>query len=393
MRHDKLHSVYSKLPVILQWNKVRVRCLEPLMDAGFQMLLEDMGSAAWGYLEGTGWQKHLPNGEPFNDLREIRISWLDQLLAAADQLAESGGCSGPTGDRELWLSWLFLSVGPASDLRKTWEELGGRPLPTGGETEPVYEKLDWENQPRKPPARFGAIREHSFKGFELDDSRGGPGCKLEKEVDGWAPGRVLYVRKRHRSDWGVCEYWVQCEEDGSYTLTRFKGNRTDLKEGVRWATVTQMFRSLTGPDNQTTGGRSRSRMTIRRFFRYGRARPVHIYRTLGGRSANSRKSNARYACTVDFAPDLPTAYRLLECNEAVATPAFLDFLEKMMTVPVRQVRGGGSSREPDGSVIDYTTITARKLGHREHYVDTCHPFWPCVTFPPSIVGYKHVEDA
>jgi hypothetical protein len=128
MSWNRLHESIAALPTILVLGEDPVRWIGPLMDRGFQVVLEDMGDAAWGYLEYCGWQELLPEGDALDADGKVREAWLKALLSAAARLAERGGESGPTGDRDLWLSWLFLSAGSAAALRRHWEAQGVKPL-------------------------------------------------------------------------------------------------------------------------------------------------------------------------------------------------------------------------------------------------------------------------
>ena len=128
MLWNRLDTALETLPTIINTKGHRVRWIGPLIDRGFQVVLEDMGDAAWGYLEYSGWQDLLPEGDALDPGGRIRPQWLKQLSAAATRLAERGEESGPTGDRDLWMAWLFLSVGSAADLRRHWEAEGAKPL-------------------------------------------------------------------------------------------------------------------------------------------------------------------------------------------------------------------------------------------------------------------------
>lgn len=118
---------------------------------------------------------------------------------------------------------------------------------------------------RKKKKRTGKLRE-------------GAGCKQPDQVAGWEAGRLLCVTRNHRAtperQFGRCEYRVRCNEDGSYTLEFFQGNRTDLKVGTRWPTVSDMWWALLAmhdgdPRALMRGkqGTRHHRMTIKKFFK------------------------------------------------------------------------------------------------------------------------------
>jgi hypothetical protein len=128
MSWNNLEKKLKESPVIIQSPKYRVHWIGPLMDKGYQLELEDMGTAAWGYLEYSGWQELLPEGSALDSEGRVRSRWMHDLSSAAARLAERGGESGPTGSPQLWMAWLFLSIGTAADLRRHWEEHGSSPL-------------------------------------------------------------------------------------------------------------------------------------------------------------------------------------------------------------------------------------------------------------------------
>ena len=128
MSWNNLDQKLKESPIIVQSSQHRVHWIGPLMDKGFHLELEDMGAAAWGYLEYAGWQELLPEGDALDAEGRVRSGWLQGISSAAARLAERGGESGPTGSHPLWMAWLFLSIGTAADLRRHWEENGSTPL-------------------------------------------------------------------------------------------------------------------------------------------------------------------------------------------------------------------------------------------------------------------------
>jgi len=97
------------------------------------------------------------------------------------------------------------------------------------------------------------------------------GCKKPWEVKGWQEGKLLSCVKRHRGEWGKCEYRVLCLAEGRYRLVYFQGNREDLTIQTEWADAASMFRSLLAQGADKTrydarGKRQGHRMTINQFF-------------------------------------------------------------------------------------------------------------------------------
>ena len=71
------------------------------------------------------------------------------------------------------------------------------------------------------------------------------------------PGRILEVTKRHReSEWGVCEYKVECLEDGGYKLLEFSKARKDLTKAKAknktYKTGQALLKALTGKEKPGT---------------------------------------------------------------------------------------------------------------------------------------------
>ncbi len=370
---DELKKVWSTLPLVIQWREMDLRWLPPLMELGFQPLLEEMSTEAWGRLSHIGWEDRLPEAEMLNGLGEILEPWMEELLVAATLLSEEGARTGPTGGLELWFSWLLMSLSePAGHIRACLEN-NQQPLPVGPPTRPVLEQIAWAEQPEGPPARFGDDR-HWFQGGLPLVVRTGPGCKQATEVDGWAPGRVLYVEKKHRQrDWGRCTYTVRCEFDGSYSLVGFEGGRTDLIVGDHWDSAIELFRALLG-----LGDDGHPRTTIGRYFRYGDARPFHVYRRIEG-------VPPRYACTVDYAPDRPPYYRILARNPKVASAPFLAKLRERMTLPERLVQVGGDDGEKcwDGT-------KAVEPGDVRYFI-ACMWSMEELDLPPQVIGHEYLR--
>ena len=118
-------------PPILSHDGMTARSLGPLLDRGGAVYIEDLGAGAWGFLEHCGWQDRLPSGDGLDDRGRVRADWLGELVEAAQILAREGSRQGPSGDAELWLSWMFMAVGSAADVRRHWESHGAEPLTVG----------------------------------------------------------------------------------------------------------------------------------------------------------------------------------------------------------------------------------------------------------------------
>lgn len=128
MDYRTFASSFQTSPAILSHDGVTARSLGPLLNRGGAMYIEDLGASAWGYLEHCGWQERLPEGESLDEHGDVRLLWLKGLIEASQLLAQEGARQGPSGDPELWLSWMFLSISGAADVRRHWEARGSLPL-------------------------------------------------------------------------------------------------------------------------------------------------------------------------------------------------------------------------------------------------------------------------
>jgi hypothetical protein len=124
MDYRTFAQTFTKAPRIVHHNGLNARCLEALINSGGSIYIEDLGSSAWGYLEHCGWQDRLPDGDALHPDGQVQAAWLDALGEASKLLAQEGGRQGPSGDASLWLSWMFLSISSAADLRRHWKAQG-----------------------------------------------------------------------------------------------------------------------------------------------------------------------------------------------------------------------------------------------------------------------------
>lgn len=232
--------------------------------------------------------------ETGDEVTALRLTWedgVDELpypdctedgaLESACRFAYAAPTVEFVGDlSEGWFTdWLFVDVelldsrrmAPQPDAEPVVEELAGT-LDGAGQSDALDEQevigdLSGDNSSelgetserknargsRKKKQRAGKLRE-------------GAGCKQPDQVNGWIAGRLLCVTKSHRTagakPWGRCEYRVRCNDDGSYTLEYFAGNRKDVKTGDHWKTASHMFRALMAlpPDTK------HHKMTIKRYF-------------------------------------------------------------------------------------------------------------------------------
>ncbi len=67
--------------------------------------------AAWGTLEGCGWQRAIDGaGEMVDKRGRVRPKWATAFRDAVERLAEEGGYAGPEGDEDRWASWVCFEI-------------------------------------------------------------------------------------------------------------------------------------------------------------------------------------------------------------------------------------------------------------------------------------------
>lgn len=226
-----------------------------------------------------------------DDDDEVRTLPIDEALndACAATIVEFADDDGVS---EQWFdAWLFDADGPLGARR---EQEAPAPAPVeemsadlSGESESVVSNgaelvgdLSGENASEVGEASEVQRKRVSRKKKKKRTGklREGAGCKQPDQVAGWEAGRLLCVTRNHRAtperQFGRCEYRVRCNDDGSYTLEFFQGNRTDLKVGTRWPTVSDMWWALLAmhdgdPRSLMCGkkGTRHHRMTIKKFFK------------------------------------------------------------------------------------------------------------------------------
>ncbi len=111
-----LREALDRLPVLMRADHLEVLWLGPLVDLGHDVWMGDLANAAWGHLEGCGWQRILAEaGDPVAPSGRIRTAWAKAFGRAARALAEAGGYAGPEGSPHRWASWLAFEM---ADIRE-----------------------------------------------------------------------------------------------------------------------------------------------------------------------------------------------------------------------------------------------------------------------------------
>lgn len=123
-----LDEAWRRLPVVRRVAGLRVRWLGPLVDLGHERWIGDLSQAAWGYLEGCGWQRAMEDAGPMLDGRgRVRARWAAGLTDAVERLAAEGERTGPEGDRDRWASWVCLEMAEpsaviqAAAIKRGWD--------------------------------------------------------------------------------------------------------------------------------------------------------------------------------------------------------------------------------------------------------------------------------
>ena len=195
--------------------------------------------------------------------------------------ADKVACDDDEAD---WLEW---ALGVAADIVTPDTDTGA-----DNDTGAADNVLDWESgtmaelegdiagtddeEVIESEVGEGAEVEVETGGTTIEDEPEKPvlkraGCKKPWEVKGWEDGKLLSVVKRHKGQWGRCEYRVLCLPLGRYRLVYFMGNRSDLTVNTEWDDAASMFRALLAQGAEKTrydgrGKRQGTRMTINQFF-------------------------------------------------------------------------------------------------------------------------------
>ncbi len=70
MRFDDPEEAFARMPVLRRADGLGLRWLGPMVEhPDHSMWVDELGRAAWGWLEGCGWQEAWPAADPCGDLR------------------------------------------------------------------------------------------------------------------------------------------------------------------------------------------------------------------------------------------------------------------------------------------------------------------------------------
>lgn len=112
-----LDDGWDRLPIIRRVAGLKLRWIGPLVAVGHDDWAGELSEAAWGHLEGCGWQAaYDAGGDMLDKGGRIRPVWSTALRTAADRLASAGEYSGPEGDIQRWASWLCYEMTEPHDV-------------------------------------------------------------------------------------------------------------------------------------------------------------------------------------------------------------------------------------------------------------------------------------
>ena len=121
-----LEDAWQHLPPLGTINDLAIYWVGPLIEAGHDMCLSDMSSAANTYL-GEQWRDAIPDNDvPFLvDETNISEEWARGLTVAAEYLAREGWYAGPESRADRWLAWLCFELSrPHTAIRAHAKRLG-----------------------------------------------------------------------------------------------------------------------------------------------------------------------------------------------------------------------------------------------------------------------------
>ncbi len=102
---------FLRLPVLKRCDGLGLRWLGHVVESPHAPWVGDLSNAAWGYLQDCGWLSILQAGGPMRNADgNIRTTWRKALARAARRLAEEGERAGPSGDPEVWASWIAFEM-------------------------------------------------------------------------------------------------------------------------------------------------------------------------------------------------------------------------------------------------------------------------------------------
>ena len=121
-------KAWDRLPIVRRIAGLRVRWLGPLVDLGHDRWIGELSDAAWGTLEGCGWQRAIDGAGEMVDRRgRVRAKWAAAFRDAVERLAEEGGYAGPEGDEDRWASWVCFEMAEpraviqATAVKRGWD--------------------------------------------------------------------------------------------------------------------------------------------------------------------------------------------------------------------------------------------------------------------------------
>jgi hypothetical protein len=121
-----LREAQDRLPVVMRVDHLELQWLGPLVDLGHDVWMGELANAAWGHLEGCGWQRILADaGDPLAPSGRVRTTWAKAFGRAARALADAGGWAGPEGSPHRWASWLAFEMSDIRDIVKARAEAKG----------------------------------------------------------------------------------------------------------------------------------------------------------------------------------------------------------------------------------------------------------------------------
>ena len=121
-----LEDAWRRLPALGTINNLPIYWVGPLIEAGHDMCLSDMSSAAYTYL-GEQWRDGIPDNDvPFLvDEKSISDEWARGLTSAAKYLVREGWYAGPESRADRWLAWLCFELSqPHTSIGAHAEKLG-----------------------------------------------------------------------------------------------------------------------------------------------------------------------------------------------------------------------------------------------------------------------------
>lgn len=121
-----LDDAWNRLPIVRRLGGLGIRWLGPFVNLGHDQWMGELAGAAWGHLEGCGWQELLRSAGAMLDGRgRVRTTWSADLRDAVYRLSEDGARTGPEGDPDRWASWVcFEMAEPHQYIRALAEKRG-----------------------------------------------------------------------------------------------------------------------------------------------------------------------------------------------------------------------------------------------------------------------------